>query len=240
MRVALLRSLVLVGAVNLSAAAQQQRSQTDEFTWSAPAVSGGLVRVRNIRGDVSVEATTGNRVEVRALKLWRRGNPVAARVEARRDGDDIIVCVIWGSSNDCDAPVSSAQSRAVGDVTVQLAIKVPAGMRIAANTINGDVAVRSDSRVVSAEAVNGNVVVLSRAGNVAATTVNGSVTAFLVEPVHATLDLYASGRLRSEFPIQVTHTLRLGRIQGSIGGGGRKVELRAMRGDIHLRVAGPG
>jgi hypothetical protein len=241
MRTALRRSAVLVVGFCLQLFAQQPRqSSNDSFSWSTPATRGALVRVRNIRGSVSVEASTGANVEVRALKLWRRGNPDAARISARVEGEDVVVCVLWGDATECSATVTNAQSRAVGDVSVQIVVKVPAGIRIAANTINGDVAVRSDARVVTAEAVNGNVVVLSSQGNVAAMTVNGSVTAFLTQPVNATLDLQASGRLRSEFPIRLTHAMKLGRVQGTIGGGGRKLELRAIRGDISLRRAGPG
>jgi hypothetical protein len=237
----MLRSTVLLGCVSFALGAQRPpQGGSDTFTWSAPAVRGALVRVKNIRGDISVERSTGDRVEVSALKVWRRGNPVAARIEANRIGDDIYVCVIWGATRTCDTPLTGTASREVGDVSVQISVKVPAGMRVAATTTNGDVAVKSDSRDVSAESVNGNVVVQSQQGNVVATTVNGSVTAYLTEPVHVTVDLVASGRLHSEFPIQVTHAVRLGRIQGMIGGGGRKLELRATRGDIRLRRATSG
>jgi hypothetical protein len=82
--------------------------------------------------------------------------------------------VLPGATRDCESPVSAANSRLVGDVVVHLSVKVPAGMRLTVNTINGDVSIETESRVLVAESVNGNVVVRSSEGSVVASGAAGA------------------------------------------------------------------
>lgn len=233
-----LRVAVVVLATHAMVATAQQTQTSDAFTWSAPVDRAALVRVKNVRGAVSVVRSTDRRVEVVAVKVWRRGNPAAVNIEARKQADDVSICALWGSARSCDAPISAADSRSVGDVSVQLTVKVPEGMRLAVTNVNGDVSIETDARVLLAETTNGNVVVQSSEGTVVATTVNGSVTAYLTEPVNATVDLRSRGRVHSDFALAVMGPMRPGRIQARIGTGGRRIELQTSRGDITLRRRG--
>ena len=234
----MLRTAVAL-VVALSALAGAQQTQTsDAFTWSAPVERGALIRVKNVRGAISVVRSTDRRVEVIAVKAWRRGNPAAVNVDARKVGNDVSICALWGAARSCDATLSASDSRSVGDVSVQVTVKIPDGMRLAVTTVNGDVSIETDSRVLLAETTNGNVVVQSSEGTVVASTVNGSVTAYLTDPVHATVDLRSRGRVHSDFDLVVVGPLRQGRIQARIGNGGRRIELTTARGDITLRRRG--
>ena len=228
---------VVLFALSLPGGVAAQQTRTDEsFTWSAAAARGTLVRIKNVRGAISVLPARDDRVEVVALKVWRRGNPAAVNIVARRIGEEAIaICALWGSARDCDSPLSSADTRAVGDVAVELTVRVPGGMRLAVNNVNGDISIETDSRVLTAETTNGNVVVQSSEGTVVASTVNGSVTAYLTEPVHATVDLRSRGRVHSDFALVVSNPIRPGRILARIGNGGRRISLQTTRGDITLR-----
>jgi hypothetical protein len=242
-RTSLRTALILLASMAAPAGAQQTRPQSSEFTWSAPATRGMLVRVKNVRGAVSVVRSQSDSVEVVGLKVWRRGNPAAVNILTHRQESGegtIVICALWGAVRDCDGRISRADSRAVGDVSVELTVKIPEGMRLAVTNVNGDVSVETDSRVLVAETTNGNVVVQSSEGTVAASTVNGSVTAYLTEPVHATVDLRTRGRLQSDFAVAVTGAMRPGRLQGRIGNGGRRIELQSARGEIALRRRGRG
>lgn len=227
------RTVVALLATHAVVASAQQTRTSDSFTWSAPVQRGALVRIKNIRGAISIVPSRDGRVEVIALKVWRRGNPAAVTIDARKQGEDIAICTRWGAMRDCDAPVGG--SRAVGDVSVQMTVSVPAGMRLSVTNVNGDVSIETDSRVLMAETTNGNVVVQSSEGTVVASTVNGSITAYLTEPVHATVDLRSRGRVHSDFALSVVGPMRPGRIQARIGDGGRRIELQSARGDITLR-----
>jgi hypothetical protein len=231
------RAVALLATLGAVAGAQPSRT-SDAFTWSVPVERGALVRIKNNRGAVSVVPSTDGRVEVVAVKVWRRGNPASVDIQARKVGDDVSICALWGTVRECDGRVGAADSRSVGDVAVHLTVKVPAGMRISVTNVNGDVSIETDSRVLMAETTNGNVVVQSSEGSVVATTVNGSVTAYLTEPVHASVDLRSRGRVQSDFPLVVVGPLRPGRIQARIGSGGRRIELQTARGEITLRRRG--
>jgi hypothetical protein len=156
----------------ISAIADAQQSES--FSWSSPVSRGNLVRIRNVRGDVSVIPTASRDVEVIGEKQWRRGNPRAVRIDARRVGESVLICVLPGATRDCESPVTAANSPLVGDVVVHLSVKVPRGMRLTVTTINGDVSIETESRVLVAESVNGNVVVRSSEGSVVASGAAGA------------------------------------------------------------------
>ena len=234
----MLARAAFISLLSSALAGAQQTQTSEDFVWSSQVDRGALVRVRNSRGAVSVVPSTTGRVEVVAVKVWRRGNPAAVKIDARKIGEDVAICALWGAAQSCDARVSAADSRAVGDVSVHITVKVPPGMRLAVTNVNGDVSIETDARVLLAETTNGNVVVQSSEGTVVASTVNGSITAYLTEPVHATVDLRSRGRVHSDFPLGIVGPMRPGRIQARIGVGGRRIELQTARGDITLRRRG--
>ncbi|MGH7653569.1 MAG: hypothetical protein ACREN6_02795, partial [Gemmatimonadaceae bacterium] len=80
-----------------TSALAQGRSDTP-FTWSGTIQSGHSVYVRNLNGSVRVEAGTGDKVEVRAEKQWRRGNPDDVKITVKQVGSgngDVLVCALW-------------------------------------------------------------------------------------------------------------------------------------------------
>jgi len=222
--------LVAAAAFTAHARADAQVQQSEPFEWSAPASRGMTLRVGNMRGDVSVVPARGNRVEVRAIKLWRRGDPTAVAIVARASSGTIDVCTT-ASTGSCDNPSRSTRA---GDVVVQYSIAIPAGMRLAVTTLNGNIAISADVRDVEAQSINGDVVVQSLSGRVLAATVNGSVTTWLGDDVNASVEIQALS-LHSDFAIVSTAPIRRGVLSGDIGTGGRKLELRALRGAVWLR-----
>src|SRR5437762_9325709 len=99
-----LRRLALIAAVAapVAAASAQRDEKTSDFKWSDQIAAGRWVNVHNINGRVTVGQASGNRVELTAVKRWRRGNPDDVRIEARKDGEDVIICTLWGRQQSCD------------------------------------------------------------------------------------------------------------------------------------------
>jgi len=154
-----------------------------------------------------------------------------------------------------DAPAGSAHS----DVVVDFVVKVPAGVRLLARTINGSVDARdleshadirtvngkvtiSTSGTATAETVNG--AIDASIGNAAGTepldfhTVNGSVTLRLPKGTNAELHAETSnGHFESELPITVQNfNGRRRRVDGTVGSGGRRIELHTVNGSIRLQA----
>jgi hypothetical protein len=76
-------------------------------------------------------------------------------------------------------------------------------------------------------------------GNVFAGTVNGGVTALLVPPHDADVELTTShGQLRTDFQIAIRGRMEQGRLRGRIGRGGRLIRLTTINGNLFLLRAG--
>lgn len=171
------------GAVALA----QGSNTKDAFDWSGEIRSGHWIRVRNLNGSVTVEPTDGDKVEVRAVERWRRGDPAMVRFTTQKvgpGGDDVLICALWGPNSECDERGYHAHSddedrgnRNNNDVNVEFRVLVPKGVRVAMNTVNGSVHVNGATAEVVAGSVNGEVDVATTGGPVSATTVNGTVRA---------------------------------------------------------------
>src|SRR5262249_25416169 len=95
-----LRSLALLAGLALPAAGQTQTDNS--FKWSGPIAAGNWVNVHNLNGSVTVGAATGSEVQVTATKRWRRGDPAMVRIEAKKVGESIVICALWGERATCD------------------------------------------------------------------------------------------------------------------------------------------
>jgi DUF4097 and DUF4098 domain-containing protein YvlB len=160
--------------------------------------------------------------------------------------------------NECRPGSAGRMNVNDNDVSVDFTVKVPAGVRFFGKTVNGNIeanGLRSDSAV---ETVNGRIA-LDTTGTGSATTVNGSIDASVgastwTEPlefrtVNGSIDLRLpksvnttvrantlNGSFQSEFPLMVqSFGGRNRHITGTIGTGGRDLDLQTVNGGIHLR-----
>jgi len=124
-----------------------------------------------------------------------------------------------------------------GDVTVR-----DASGAVQASTVNGDVDVATRG-VAEASTVNGSIrAALGKAdwtGTMAFSTVNGSVT--LEVPAGLSADVEAAtvnGSIETDFPITVQGKFGSRRLKGTIGNGGRGLDVETVNGSIRLRRTG--
>jgi hypothetical protein len=259
-----LRPVLLLVAMSGGMAHAQQR-QDGVFTWNGVVEKGALTYVKNVNGVVRVERSSSNKVEISASKSWRRGNPDEVRIEARRvggGGADLLVCALWSENSSCDERGMRTQVNGRwterNDVSVEFVVRVPDGVRVDVNTVNGAVDIRGVSGDVSARTVNGNVDAASTGGPVTARTVNGdvrvrmsklgsaeelnyetvngSVTVELPQSLGASVDLSTvNGRVSSDFPMTVSGTVSPRRIRATIGDGKLQLRVRTVNGSVELR-----
>ncbi len=146
------------------------------------------------------------------------------------------------------------------DVRVNFRLKVPAGVDFIARTINGEVNAESMASNVFAKTVNGSIR-LSTSGYADAKTVNGEVSAKLgtsnwTGPINfktvngeINVELPASagavvnattlhGEISSDFPLSMMTKFSKRQLSGTIGGGGRELNLKTVNGSITLRRVG--
>ena len=232
------------------------------FSWSGTIPSGRRIMIKNINGGVEVLRSPNNKVEVTAEKRWRRGDPSYVRIEQKRIDDDVLICALWGEESRCDESGIRSERKSKwdnrNDISVQFVVRVPEGVRVDLNTVNGSLEVTGVTTEVRARTVNGSITARSAGGPVRASTVNGSINVSMgsvrssedleYETVNGaiTIELPASfgaqlelstvnGRVTTEFPITVSGTLSPKRLRGTVGDGSTRLRASTVNGSVTLR-----
>lgn len=258
-----LTAVALLATIALPLSAQQ-RQAGDNFNWTGKLGAGQWIRVKNLNGDITVGAASGDNVEVVATKHWRRGDPSVVRFTATKIGDGELVCALWGDNATCDE--RGYRSHGDGDrrtrnndVSVEFKVLVPRGVRVAVETVNGGVFVDGATSEVDASTVNGEVDVATTGGRVNATNVNGNVRARLgrVDPdgdmefttvngsvivdftgdFGGDVDLQTvNGSLNTNFEMTVSGRIDPKHLRAHIGKpGGPRLKLETVNGSVELR-----
>ena len=243
------------------------RQQDTSFHWEGTIPEGKWLVLRNLNGAVRVEAGSGDKVQVDAVKRWRRGNPDDVRITVERFGqnkESAVVCAMWNENTECDE--SGYRSHNDGswnnrrnDVSVDFTIRLPKGVKVETSTVNGSVRIAGATSVVEASTVNGGVDAASSGGPVTASTVNGDVTARMSDsgtgdldystvngsvtlelpgPLNAEVDMATvNGSVRSDFPMTLEGRVNPRHIRATIGTGGRRIKVRTVNGSVEIRKA---
>ena len=256
----------LFACTSMRAYAQTGRSSDTPFTWSGTVREGRWVYVRNLNGPLRVEQGTGDKVEVRAEKRWRRGDPEDVKITVRQvgaGGGDVIVCALWNDRSTCDEDGYHSHSDGWwrnndhNDVQVEFVVRLPAGVKVDASTVNGRVEIDGATSNVVAHTVNGSIDARSTGGAVTAhttngdvmvssarldgdhtefSTVNGTITVSLPASVNADVEMHTvNGRLSSDFPLTVEGSFSPRRLHATLGKGGPTLRLSTVNGSIRLR-----
>jgi putative adhesin len=254
----LLAALLFLGAGTAQA-------QGSEFSWRGTLAAGRTVEIRGVIGDIDVVAATGNTVEVTAVKRARRSDIEEVKVEVVESNAGVTVCAVYPTprrarnENHCGSGDDYEMSTNDNDVEVHFTVKVPRGVLLNARTVNGDVHAEGLTADAEVGTVNGSIRVVT-GGVVDASTVNGSIDATigradwtgtlefhtvngkitLTAPASLSTDVDAqsvNGAVDSDFPITVRGRMERRHLRGTIGNGGRSLELETVNGGIELRKA---
>jgi hypothetical protein len=258
----LLATLVVAGAANPLAA--QARTEREAFTWAGKVPEGRWINVRNLNGTIYVERSTSDRVEVVAARHTRRGDPEFVRFEVQKYGaneQDVLICALWGENSTCnDLSYRSRDDRRGRqiEIAVEFRVRVPAGVKVAMYSVNGEVRVAGATSEVDAETTNGSIVVTTTGGPVNARTTNGeiratmgrfdmksdlrfestngSVIAEFADDLNAEVDLSTTnGQFLTDFPVTVSGRIDPRRLRATLGKGGPRIRLSTTNGNVELR-----
>ena len=244
------------------AAASQAQRTTADYRWSGFVPVGSTIEIRGVNGDVRAEAGSGPNVEVVAVRKARRNDPEEVRIEVVEHGGGTTICAVYPSPradrpNECKPGGGGNNNVQNNDVLVNFTVRVPPGVRFEGRTVNGDVEATSLAAPVSVATVNGSVTFSTSAyaeahtvngsikGSFGSTdwvdsldfkTVNGSITIDL--PSNLSTELRArsvNGDIATDFPIAMRGRIDPRRLDGTIGAGGRSMNLDTVNGSVHLR-----
>jgi DUF4097 and DUF4098 domain-containing protein YvlB len=240
-------------------------AQASDFHWQKALGAGQSIEIKGVNGDVDASSSTGDLVEVTATRSSRRQDPESVKIEVVEHAGGVTISAVYpsrrGRRNTCQAGDGGHNDSSDNDVEVHFVVKVPRQVALLAHTVNGSVKATDLGGDVEAETVNGSVEVSTEghaeaetvngsirvsagradwSGNASFRTVNGSIT--LTLPASASAEVSArtlNGEIETDFglPVQGKRHHPRTRLDGTIGSGGRMLEMETVNGTIRLRAA---
>ncbi len=259
-----MRSTIALTAVALTALTAPVAAQ--DFRWTGRVAADQELEIRGVNGRIEATAASGDQIEVTAVKRARRSDPETVTIEVLEHAGGVTICAVYPTprrarhDTACAPGTDGHMSTEDNDVSVHFTVKVPATVRFAGHTVNGDVAASGLVADVDVGTVNGDVDVTTR-GRAEARTVNGSIDATigradwtgdldfrtvngaitLTLPADISTDVEAetvNGDIESDFPLTVSGRFGPRRLRGTIGTGGRNLDLQTVNGSIRLLRSG--
>jgi hypothetical protein len=253
--------LAVIATLALCAAAAPADAQ-ETWSWNRALAAGQTIEIKGINGSIIAGPGSGSDVRVTARKSARRSNVSTVTIEVVEHAGGVTICAVYPSPNanqpnECVPGSGGRNSVQNNDVQVEFQIAVPAGVNFTGRSVNGSVEARDLTGNVEARTVNGGIDVLTRGravgntvngavnvtvgradwtGTLSFQTVNGSLTVTL--PASVNTEVTAStvnGGINTDFPMQVVGRFGPRSVNGTIGSGGRKLNLSTVNGAIHIR-----
>lgn len=247
---------VLVAAAPLAA---QETRFTKEMS------NGSRLVIENINGQVRAVQGTGRTAEIVITKTVKRGDGDLVKAIMEESDGEVRVCTLYlnrdRNRDSCKSNNGNSDNwmRRGERLEVEMAyeVRVPVGVRLNVETVNGGVIISGVEGEVRAETVNGSLE-FDGANATSLSTVNGQIRAAFtranwagtlnVETVNGGVDLTfpanfsadisgetVNGGVNTAFPITIEGKWGPKSFRGTIGSGGRSLKIETVNGGITLR-----
>jgi hypothetical protein len=234
------------------------------WNWHKVVPAGRTLEIKGVNGEISAEAASGAEVQVTAKKTSKKSDLASVELRVIEHAGGVTICAVYPApagkrANECAPGNGGRMNTNNNDVRVDFEIRVPRGVELVARTVNGSVRATGLSADAEASTVNGGVRVettgVARAstvngsidakmgrsnwtGTLAFSTVNGTVEVTMPAGVDAEVQAsMVNGSFESDWPMTVKGKWGPKRVNGTIGRGGRELELSTVNGNIELRQA---
>ncbi len=249
----------LAALIAASPAAAQEQRFTKEMA------AGSKLQVENINGSIDVTQASGRTAEIVVTKTVKKGDGNMVKAIMEEEAGVVRVCTIYlnrePNRTTCKGTNSDGPGRGKGEsleVDMHYVVRVPAGVHLGVDAVNGNVSVTGVDNAVKIATVNGDVV-FEGASASSLETVNGKIKASLskgtwtgtmhVETVNGGIELSFPATLSADisgssvnggisspdFPVTIEGKWGPKSFSGKIGGGGAKLTLETVNGGITLR-----
>jgi putative adhesin len=235
----LVPALVAAGGCDI-AMADLKSKESAEWHKTYQLQAGGTVEIANVNGRIAVEPSSGQTVDIVAMKTARAASPEGARdalsrTEIREDVSPTRVRIetkhqrsgAWFASN---------------NVEVAYTVKVPAGADVRFSTVNGGIELAGLGGRIKAETVNGGIVARQVSGAFDASTVNGGVDVDVEALAADGLTLgCTNGGIKLRLPRDARANIRANVVNGGIDAAGLNLDASEQsRRRLEARLNGGG
>ena len=238
----------------------------DQFRWTGRVEQGKSIEIKGVNGSISAEPASGDQLEVTATKSARRSDPSQVSIKVVEHAAGATICAVYPSDdpsepNTCEPGQGNGRMNVRNnDVKVAFKVRVPARVALIGRTVNGEINVLELAGNVESHTVNGSINISTSGyaqaktvnGDISAKlkdanwpgaidfkTVNGGITVDLPSETNSTVEASTvSGDISSDFQLTILGTMSRKHLSGTIGGGGRELNLKTVNGSIHLRRIG--
>jgi Putative adhesin len=252
------------GAAAVALVCAAPLAQADDFRWQGRVAAGATLEIKGVNGAIDAQPATGSEVEVTAVKRAQLSDPDSVEVKVVEHAGGVTICAVYpspgGQPNECRPGHGGRMNARHNDVNVNFLVRVPANVHFVAQTVNGAIkaiGLTSDAEahtvnggitidsagVARGETVNGSIsATLGQAnwsGKLALATVNGSIRLTLPSGLSTELDATTvNGSITTDFPLTVQARRSKRQLSGTIGSGGRQLELQTVNGGIEIKRKG--
>ena len=229
---------------------------TSQWQKTYPIATNGSVEIDNVNGKIDVEPSSGNTVEVIAIKKAHGASEEAAKAAL----DRITIAEDVSESRvkvEAKFPHNEGFMFTGNNGKVDFQIKVPAGVEATYATVNGEVSVRGMDGRVKARTTNGGVTARDMSGQLDARTTNGGLNIDLARVSQGGVTLRCTnGGIRVQLPRDAKATISASitnggistvdlpidasgensrrKLEAKMNGGGPRLEIDGTNGGIKL------
>jgi hypothetical protein len=229
MRFGHIPAIAVLGILTLAtpAVASGQRDETERVDRSVSIRAGGLVRLKNFSGKVTITGSNRSDIGVHAVRRAPRERLDHIRLEISETGSGVLI-----EANKKD---DNWRDRNNNVVETDFDIQVPADVALDVEVFSSDVIVKDVRGRQRVKTFSGEIAVAGAESALDAETFSGDIEVKLLQGASASVDFDSfSGSLQTDVPMNYRSGSRR-RVRADIGSGGTDFHFKTFSGDVRIR-----
>ena len=227
MKMAQISVCALAGVLALASPALAQRQETERVDRTVSIRAGGLLRIKNFSGTVTITGSQRGDIAVQAIRRAPRERLDNIKLEITETGSGVTI--------EANKKSDGWRDRDNNVVDTQLDIQVPADVALDIDVFSSEIKVGDVTGRQKLHTFSGDIVVTGASGSVEAETFSGDIELTLAQGVGGRVDFDSfSGDLRSDgMVVQSTGRRRTSGVIGT--GGSNDYRFKTFSGNARIR-----
>jgi DUF4097 and DUF4098 domain-containing protein YvlB len=219
----------LLGALLLTfpAPARAEQKETERVDRTAQIRAGGLLRLKNFSGHVTITGSNRADVSIHAVRRATRDRLDHIKLDVQENGSDVII-----EANQKDSTWRDHDNNVV---ETDFDIEVPSDIAVDVDVFSSDVTVSEVHGKQRVKTFSGDVDLSGGEKAIDAETFSGKIDVRVPQGTSASVDFDSfSGELKTDVPMTYRSSSRR-RVRADIGSGGIDYYLKTFSGDVRIK-----